>query len=82
MEELRPGERLVRCLLGQPVDRIPFGIGFGWQPWGDALERWRAQTGLPELDITEYFGYDPGFVLPELQCGIWPPLPAEIISRD
>lgn len=82
MQDLKPGERLVRCLLGQPIDRVPFGIWFGWQPWGDSLERWRAQTGIPNLELAEYFGYDPGFAIPELRCGIWPPLPTEVIRED
>lgn len=29
---LPPGERIIRCLTGEPVDRIPFGVGLGWYP--------------------------------------------------
>ena len=32
------GERVVRCLIGEPVDRVPFGVGIGWWPWGEAMD--------------------------------------------
>ena len=80
--ELAAGERVVRCLLGQPIDRVPFGVGLGWQPWGDALARWQADSGIRDLVPETYFGYDPSFTLPELESGIWPPLPTQLISED
>ena len=34
MKQLTCGERAVRCLLGEPTDRVPYGVGIGWGPWG------------------------------------------------
>jgi len=90
MPDFTCGERVVRCLLGQPVDRVPYGVGIGWWPWGDALERWRAESGQPELDIFQKFGFDYSFAGPEMRSGIFPefePAVLEetddyIISRD
>lgn len=80
--ELTAGERTVHCLLGKPIDRVPFGVGLGWYPWGDALPHWRADSGICDLVPETYFGYDASFALPELECGIWPPLPTQVISED
>jgi len=66
------GERAVRCLTGEPIDRVPFGVGFMWQPWGDALDKWRAESGIADLEPTGYFGYDAAFAVPDLHCGIYP----------
>ncbi len=30
MLKLSDGERIVRCLSGEPVDRVPLGAGGGW----------------------------------------------------
>ena len=38
--DLTAGERVMRCLLGQPVDRVPYGVGLGWQPWDVTIMRW------------------------------------------
>ncbi len=87
---LTPGERLVRCLAGQDVDRIPFGVNLGWYPWGEAVANWRHESGQPELDPGQFFGYEPGFAVPTFQSGVFPhfdPLVIEetaehIVSRD
>jgi hypothetical protein len=47
---MKCGERIVRCLTGGDVDRIPFGVGLGWHPWGGAIECWRQESGNPSLD--------------------------------
>lgn len=69
---LRCGERLVRCLSGGDVDRVPFGVNFGWNPWTETLANWRRELGRPELDVADEFGYDAGFACPSLESG---PLP-------
>ena len=69
---LRCGERLVRCLSGGDVDRVPFGVNFGWNPWTETLANWRRELGRPELDVANEFGYDAGFACPSLESG---PLP-------
>lgn len=76
------GERAVRCLLGEAVDRTPYGVGIGWAPWGETLERWRAETCRPDLDPARELGFDASFALPELHAGIYHPFTPEIIEQN
>jgi hypothetical protein len=55
---MKCGERIVRCLTGGDVDRVPFGVGLGWHPWGGAIECWRQESGNPSLDPASVFGND------------------------
>jgi len=82
MTSLTPGERFIRCLAGQDIDRVPFGVWFGWQPWGATRERWRRESGIPDLDIAARLGYDAGCVQPAVHLGIFPPFEKTIISQD
>lgn len=81
VESLPCGERMVRCLLGQPVDRIPFGVGIGWLPWGATREQWIAKSGDPQLDIAQRLGFDGSFACPAVHAGIFPHFPEEILER-
>jgi uroporphyrinogen-III decarboxylase len=76
------GERVVRCLLGEPVDRVPFGVGLGWSPWSQTQERWRRESGKPDLEVWKEFGYDASFALPELDYGLRPGFASELLSED
>jgi hypothetical protein len=67
------GERAVRCLSGEPVDHIPYGVGLGWSPWPETLERWRVESGLPDLDVQAHFGFEQSLVSPRLYAGLYPP---------
>ena len=74
-EELACGERVICCLLGEPTDRTPFGVGVGWDPWGETLERWRSECGdtrFNSMAYEEYFSYDKSFALPSFYSGIFP----------
>ena len=81
MASLTPGERLVRCLSGADIDRVPYGVGIGWWPWGQTLEKWRGETGRPDLDISREFGFDPSFAVPALESGVWPHFEPETIEE-
>jgi uroporphyrinogen decarboxylase len=81
MTELLCGERLVRCLSGGDVERVPFGVNLGWHPWGETLAHWRRDTGRPELDVAREFGYDAGFACPSLECGPLPHFVEQTISE-
>lgn len=81
-DPLTCGERVVRCFLGEPIDRVPFGVGIGWWPWGETHERWRAESGKPDLDIARELGYDGSFAIPAFHAGLFPPFIPEIISQD
>jgi uroporphyrinogen decarboxylase len=80
-EALRCGERLVRCLTGEPVDRVPFGVNIGWWPWGETLAQWRRESGQPELDVSRTFGYDAGFACPALECGPFPHFEEKVLAE-
>lgn len=70
---MTPGERFIRCLTGQPVDRIPFGVGLGWVPWGgETMKRWRIESGRPALDLGREFGFDASCAYPVINPGIFP----------
>lgn len=56
MTTLTPGERLIRSLLGEPVDHISFGVGFGWFPWRETYERWEQESGQRPLDFGRELG--------------------------
>ncbi|NQU43170.1 hypothetical protein HQ520_07780, partial [bacterium] len=80
-ESLAPGERVVRCLLGQSVDHIPFGIGVGWAPWFQTVARWKEESGIASLDVPSYFGYEPSFALPSHHAGIYPGFEKKVIEE-
>ena len=69
------GERAVRCLLGQEIDRVPFGVGIGWSAWPETLGRWREESGEAGLGgkpLDEYFSFDKSFIIPDFHAGIFP----------
>ena len=81
MQTLTPRERFLNCCLGRPVDHVPYGVGLGWWPWEDALERWREESGKKDLDIVSEFGLERFFASPPLRQNIWP-LFEEKVLRD
>lgn len=82
MSSLTCGERAVRCLIGEPIDRVPFGVGIGWCPWGETLERWRRETDNAELDPAARFGFDCSFALPQIASGLHPPFEHVVLRED
>ena len=81
-QALSAGERLLRCLTGDRVDRIPFGVGLGWLPWGSTLQRWRVESGMLDLEISRHFGYDDGFRCIPAEYGIFPHFPETVLAED
>lgn len=81
MKLLAPGERAVRCLTGGDIDRVPFGVGLGWHQWGGALNNWRRDSGIADLEPAKYFGYDASFALPAMQYGFFPVFPREVLEK-
>lgn len=78
---LKCGERLVRCLTGQDVDRVPFGVGIGWFPWGQTQARWRGESGKADLNVWQELGYDGGFNCPPCAAGIWPAFERQVLEE-
>lgn len=88
MDALTSGERLVRCLLGAPIDRVPFGVGIGWATWGETAERWRRETGDPQLPVGEVLGYDQDFTTlnwfdmrSSIWAGIYPHFARQVVAE-
>ncbi|MGI6497124.1 MAG: uroporphyrinogen decarboxylase family protein [Kiritimatiellia bacterium] len=80
---LPPGERLVRCLTGGDVDRVPFGVNLGWVPWGDTEARWKEQGAPADLRLAAYFQYDLGFLCPDrIECGMFPHFEEKILGEN
>ncbi|NLG27549.1 MAG: hypothetical protein GX557_06535, partial [Chloroflexi bacterium] len=82
MSELTCGERVVRCLTGGDVDHVPFGVGLGWNPWGDTLEQWRRQSGRPNLELARDLQYELSFANPDICLGLYPPTKEMQILSD
>ena len=74
-------ERYIRTILGQPVDRPPFYLG--WGPWSTTWKRWEKE-GKP-ADITDHRSFmdpdTPPQVLP-MNTGPCPPLTSDILEED
>ena len=82
MTQLTCGERIIRCFLGEPIDRVPFGVGIGWQPWGDAMDNWRRDSGDANLDIRQRFGFDNDFAHPSMSLGIFPAFERRVLEEN
>ncbi len=82
MNTLPCGERVVRCLLGEPIDRVPYGVGLGWKPWDSTLERWRIESGKDDLDPARELGFDLSFAAPAVHLGIYPPFEYQVLEED
>lgn len=52
-------QRIKALFTGKPVDRYPFTSGMGM--WGSTYERWKKESGNPNLDLNKIFGFDEGF---------------------
>ena len=70
------GERIVRCLTGGDIDRVPFGCGLGWHFWTETREifeaAWRAEGNAGEFDYPKVFGYDHCFAKAPYEAGMFP----------
>ena len=77
-------ERLIRTVQFQPVDELPFRLGYGLMP--GVLEDWRAE-GLPAsvrtpADVCTFFWFPPrgGHGLP-IDAGLAPPIEEKVIEE-
>ena len=75
-------DRIIQTLACGTVDRAPFGVGLGFAPWGATLNRWREESGIQDLNLHAYFGFDKGFATPPVQYGPCPHFPSEILRED
>jgi uroporphyrinogen decarboxylase len=78
---LTQGERFIRCMTGEPIDRVPFGIGLGWYPWGQTVDRWRQETGQPDLNVSRALHYEGDNLAPKMHAGVWPTFERKVIEE-
>jgi uroporphyrinogen-III decarboxylase len=77
---MRDGERLVKFLTFQEVDRPPYWQGFfGWDL---THERWRRESGVRNLNLQAYFDLDYGFEIVPVPLGMFPPFEREIVEES
>ena len=72
-------ERIISTVLCKDVDRLPFNFVFG--PWGETIERWRGEGLKEDKEWDSDFGFDPGFIIAEVNLGYYPPFAYEIIEE-
>lgn len=71
-------ERIINTVLCKEVDRVPFNFYFG--PWPETTERWKLE-GLEEgMEWDTGYGFDPGFVLVNVNYGYCPAFEHETIE--
>jgi uroporphyrinogen decarboxylase len=83
-------ERIVRTLRCEPTDRPPFPLWLGFQPWGETLARWQAESGIGDLKLASHFGFDPYFrqvpaelgPLPHFEPQVLEESPEFVVTRD
>ncbi|MBP8128319.1 MAG: hypothetical protein KA184_01975 [Candidatus Hydrogenedentes bacterium] len=74
-------ERFVACVLGEPVDRVPYWLA--WGPWETTWRRW-CEEGKPAGVIDARMPFEPDFPpipLP-VNCGPCPKFEERILEED
>ena len=75
-------ERLINTLLCKEVDRPPFPMWLGFSPWEQTLDRWKLESGIENLNLTEYFSFEPFFRELDLEYGPFPRFREKVIKED
>ena len=75
-------ERILATFNGQSVDRPLFPFWLGFSPWIQTLQRWKVESGIQDLDIKQYFGFDDFFKQLPLEMGPFPYFEEEILEED
>jgi hypothetical protein len=65
-------ERIVATLKCEPTDRPPLIEWLGTVGWSQTIDRWRDESGIADLELATFFGYDRGFLEAPVQLGPWP----------
>jgi len=75
---LRDGERLIRWLTFQDVDRPPYYHRY--YGWNVTHERWQREAGIEKLNLEAYFIVDNGFEDVPVAHGIFPRFERQVIE--
>jgi len=76
---MRDGERLVRYLTFQEVDRPPYYQHF-WG-WDLTHEQWQREAGVRRLNLRAYFNVDYGFETVPVPLGMFPPFERVVVEE-
>ncbi len=74
-------ERFINCVLGKPIDRVPFICYFG--PWGETLERWRgegAEGNAPWMNGDPPYDHGVASLTPRCRMLYDPPFTHEVLE--
>ncbi|MCE5324848.1 MAG: hypothetical protein LLG01_00380 [Planctomycetaceae bacterium] len=74
-------ERIIKTLLCEKTDRPPFPCWLGFWPWGQTNDRWKKESGIADLDIFKYFGFEPFFHGVPVEYGPFPHFEYKVISE-
>ena len=75
---MRDGERLVKWLTFQEVDRPPYYQE--WTGWPLTLERWQREAGMRNLNLAAYFNLDHCMERVPVPLGMFPPFEREVVE--
>ena len=73
-------ERILATLTGRETDRTPYISGMGI--WRETYDRWKKESGEPNLNIEQYFNFDENFRhIGDIRLGLNPWFESEIIEE-
>ena len=73
-------ERVIRTVLAQPTDRVPFIVPFG--PWGETLRRWQSEGMPKDADFQELAQADCVFQFVEgVNLGLCPAFEPRVLEH-
>jgi uroporphyrinogen decarboxylase len=75
-------QRIIDTLLCKPTDRAPFAWWIGFMPWEQTLGRWREESGIADLDVRDYFGFEPYANHLHVELGPWPHFEQKVLRQD
>lgn len=75
-------QRIIDTLTGKATDRVPFGVGLGFWLWGETHRRWQSESGIADLDLARYFGFDASFQVVPLAYGPFPAFESIVLEQD
>ena len=75
-------ERIINTLQCKETDHAPFCMWLGFSPWHTALDRWKEESGISDLDVVKYFGFEPFFQVVPVEYGPMPHFESEVIEEN
>ena len=72
-------ERFVNCMLGKPIDHVPFWVF--WGPWGTTNKRWEREGKPPKTDHRSFANPGmPPLTVP-VKYGPCPEVPRKVLAK-